>query len=645
MHITKKIIAFLLLSLLITQVMAQSVTLNLKEVDMKILIEMVAEITHKNFVVDERVKGKVTVISNHPMQSDELYQVFLSILSVHHFAAIPSGNVIKIIPDSVAKMTSQSNSAGDDIETRVIPINHIDAAQIVPILRPLIPPQGHIAAFVQSNVLVISDRRGNIQRLLKLIKNMDNIGQQSTDIVPLQHASAGEVVRLLNQLEKAKKTGKTSGIVSLVADERTNSVLVSGEQNDRLRYQALISELDTPLKSEGSTKVIYLKFAQAEQLVPILQGVSSSMVGKSQLVNLTNKTTSTNQTSASDIQADTNTNSLIITASPSLLRSLENVIKKLDIRRAQVLVEAVIAEVEFNTSKELGVQWGIGDSGDGTVPVGLINFGSPGGGIDDLASSLVNNVIPTTNAVNGATIGAGRFNSNSFNFAVLLRALTSDGGTNVLSTPSLVTLDNQEAKIVVGRNVPFITGQYSNTGAATGAANPFQTIQRQDVGLTLKVKPQINAGNIIKLDIEQEVSSVSDTNLSAADIITNTRSIKTVVMVEDGNMVVLGGLLNEDLSDSTQKVPLLGDIPLLGGLFRYQKSKKSKRNLMVFLHPVILKDSRMETQISNNKYQQLQNAQKQQREQGVPLTAKENVPVLPDLNEFLTILPGDDLPL
>jgi general secretion pathway protein D len=624
---------------------AEPVTLNLEDVDITILIKMVADVTHKNFVVDERVKGKVTVISKHPMQEDELYQVFLSILSVHHFAAISSGQVIKIVPDAEARMTSQGDAASDDIETRVIAVDHIDVAQLVPILRPLLPPQSHIAAFSQSNMLVISDRRGNIQRVLDLIARIDTTGQKGIDIMGLKHASASEVVRLLKQLAQQDPTNKTPGDVSLVADERTNSVLISGDKTARLRYQTLVSHLDTPLKSAGNTVVVYLRYAQAEELVPILQGISNSNLGKSGFIAVDDKTPKSDNNLATNIQADSNTNSLIITASPSVLRDLDNVIKKLDIRRAQVLVEAVIAEVEFNTAKEFGVQWVADGSGDGTGPVGLINFGSPGSGILDLANSVVNNVIPTAGGVNGATVGAGRFNHSRFNFAVLLRALSSDSGTNVLSTPSLVTLDNQEAKIVVGRNVPFITGQYSNTGAATGAANPFQTIQRQDVGLTLKVKPQINEGNTIKLDIEQEVSSLADNDLSASDIITNTRSIKTVVMVEDGNMVVLGGLLNEDLSDSTQKVPALGDIPVLGGLFRYQKAKKTKRNLMVFLHPVILRNSETENKISHDKYQYMQTQQKQQRDKGVPLTDAAEVPVLPDLTDFLTVLPGDDRPL
>ncbi|EDN69585.1 Bacterial type II and III secretion system protein [Beggiatoa sp. PS] len=415
---------------------------------------------------------------------------------------------------------------------------------------------------------------------------------------------------------------------------RTSFKKQNGDKITRLRLRTMITHLDTPVKSIGDTQVIYLRYAEAKDLVNVLKGISDSLVE-----NQKKKGKSPSPEIKTNIQADESTNSLVITATPKVQQNLQTVIRQLDIRRAQVLVEAVIAEISTDTARELGVQWLLYGN-KGTAPFGLSNFDNSGTRIADLASAgyLANNNSSTSlpNIGAGAFLGLGRFNNSFLNFGVLLRALASDTNTNVLSTPSLLTLDNQEAEIVVGQNVPFVTGQYTNTGTSGGGGvtNPFQTIQREDIGIKLRVKPQINEGNAVKLEIEQEVSSLSRSSQATTDIVTNKRTIKTTVIVEDGNMVVLGGLIDEDLQQTAQKVPGLGDLPIIGHLFRSRSTQKIKRNLMVFLHPVIIRDAASENIISSGKYSYLRTQQLQQRAQGLPLMPDEEIPVLPDLNDF-----------
>jgi general secretion pathway protein D len=636
------ILYIFLLLFLSAIVNAEDVTLNFRETDIKDLINIISDVTKKTFVVDPRVKAKVTVISNEPMDSDQVYEVFLSILSVHGFAAVPSGAVIKIIPDNIAKsqntpvLSPNESIKSDTLVTQVIQIKHVSAAQLIPLLRPLIRQQGHLVASPANNTIIISDQANNVRRLVKIIRRIDQPDDKDIEVMVLEHASAAEVVRILTTLEQKKATANgTKSSPNIVADERTNSVLISGDRATRLRLRTLITHLDTPLKSGGNTQVIYLRYAQAKDLVNVLKGVSNGMVEKAE------------STSAEkvNIQADESTNSLVITAPPKVQQNLQAVIRQLDVRRAQVLVEAVIAEVSTDLARELGVQWLFYDS-DGTSPLGLSNFDNTGASIVDLGSAAYqidkNNNLSLPDIGAGAFFGLGRFNSSVFNFAVLLRAITADTNTNVLSTPSLLTLDNQEAEIVVGQNVPFVTGQYTSTGTTGSIANPFQTIQREDIGIKLKVKPQINEGNAVKLEIEQEVSSISRRSLGTSDIVTNKRTIKTTVIVEDGNMVVLGGLIDEDLQQSTQKVPLLGDLPLIGGLFRSHSVNKIKRNLMVFLHPVIVRDAASENLISSRKYSYMRAKQLEQKSKGLPLMSADKIPVLPDLDDFLTVLPGDE---
>lgn len=621
-------------------VWAASVTLNLKDADIGALIGTVAEVTGTNFIVDPRVKGKVTVVSSKPMDSDEVYQVFLSILKVHGFAAVPSGSVVKIVPDVNAKAegvptaNEKTPGRGDEVVTRVIEVNNVSAAQLVPILRPLVPQQGHMAAYPGTNVLIISDRAENIERLVEIVRRMDQQSDSEIEVMPLQYASAAEVVRIITALERPQ-AGQPQipegGNSSLIADERTNSVLIGGDKSSRLRLRMLISHLDTPLERGGNTHVVYLKYAKAKDLVEVLTGVGSSIAEEQKGGSPAAAAGGGGKggaTGAMTIQADESSNALVINAPPDVFRSLEGVIRQLDIRRAQVHVEAVIAEINTDSSKELGIQWRGTNDLTGAGAIGGTNFPGVGPGI---------NAVATNPLAAGSGLSVGYFEGTTdflgtkiLNLGVLVRALASDSDTNILSTPNLVTLDNQEAEIVVAQNVPFLTGSYSATGAAQGAANPFQTIQREDVGLTLKVTPQINEGDAIRLEIEQEISSVGSRPAGAADIVTNKRSIKTTVMVDDKQMIVLGGLLDDNLTENVQKVPVLGDVPVLGNLFKARGTTKTKRNLMVFMQPSILRDAAYTTQISAGKYNFMRGLQTKVRENGVNLLPDSEAPLLPD---------------
>lgn len=628
---------------------AETVTLNLKDADIGALISTVAEVSNKNFIVDPRVKGKVTVISSRPMNSDEVYQVFLSILKVHGFAAVPSGEVIKIIPDVNAKQedipttTESEPGVGDEMVTRVIQVDNVAAAQLVPILRPLVPQQGHLAAYPATNVLIISDRASNVERLFTIIRRIDQVSDSEIEVIPLTHASAAEVVRVLTTLTRSSAVGKAPGAGGeqqvMVADERTNSVLLGGDRADRLRLRAIISHLDTPQDSGGNTDVVYLRYAEAKEIVTVLMGVGK--IEEQESGQPKGATATSRRGGSFDIQADESTNALVITAPPDIMRTLKRVISQLDIRKAQVLVEAIIAEVSGDVAKDLGVQWLFSGGRDGgETPVGIVNFTNSGSTISDVVNgiSTVASGGSLPAAAGNVLLGFGDVSKdNNFNYLAIMNALASDTNTNVLSTPTLVTLDNEEAEIVIGRNVPFLTGSFTSTGAGDSATNPFQTIQRQDVGLTLKIKPQINEGNALRLDIEQEVSSIAPSVAGASDIVTKKRAIKTNVMVDDGQIVVLGGLIEETVGEDEQKVPLLGDIPLLGNLFKSRATDVTKTNLMVFIHPVILRDSSVASHYTNNKYNYIRALQMSEDADGVDLMPGKQHPVLPDIDQYTPV--------
>lgn len=609
---------------------ADKITLNLKDADIRALISTVSRFTGKNFVIDPRVKAKVTVVSAKTMSPDEVYEVFLSILQVHGYAAVPVGSVIKIVPEVNAKQgpLPTKMGVGDELVTRVLTLDHVPAAQLVPILRPLVPQQGHLAAYNPTNTLIITDHSANIKRLTQIIRDIDKPESDELEIIPLKHASASELVRIINSLHSKTGPGAASQAnrLMLAADDRTNSILMTGERSERLKARATISQLDTPLEEGGNTNVIYLKYAKAEDIVKILTGVQKSKAASKAKIA---KSAPQAQNANVDIQFDEATNAIIITAGPDVVRRMKSIIRKLDIRRAQVLVESIIAEISNNRSKELGGQFAVApeEGKNGTVPIGIANFGGTSG-----IAGLFN---PTTrlNAIgDGITLGVGR-QSGGTRFAFLLKALNADAATNILSTPSIVTMDNQEAEIVVGQNVPFVTGSYSTTGSTTGAANPFQTIERQDVGITLKVTPQINDGDTIKLDINQEISNIAASS-AASDLITNKRTLKTSVMVQDGEILVLGGLIDENMQDRVQKVPLLGDIPLLGALFRSHTTQKVKQNLMVFMRPSILHDETTATSQTSEKYNYLRAQQIQAGKNGFGLMREELAPLLPPLENM-----------
>ena len=638
----------------------ETATLNLKDADIRALIDTVASVTGKNFIVDPRVKARVTVVSSKPMAADELYQVFLSILQVHGFAAVPVGDVIKIVPDVNAKQgpvptagASSRTAAGDQLITRVIPINHVPAAQLVPILRPLIPQQGQLAAYQPSNVLLISDRAANVARLVQIIRRIDRPDQSDIEVIPLKYAPASEVARTLSTLLKQDaKGGLMPGQPTISADERTNSILVSGDKATRLRLRGLIAHLDTPLDNGGDTQVIFLKYAQAEELVKILTGVSKSntqaktrggaKVSASRGKSPVSRPTGYGARKDVSIQADATNNAIVITAPPAIQQELKQVISQLDVRRDQVLVEAIIAEVSQELAKELGASLAVGStdsSGKANGPALVTNLSQ----LTTTALAIANGgQIPSS--ITGALLGGGNLAKNGgTSFGILLKALGSDAATNILSTPTLVTLDNVEAEITVGQEVPFVTGQFTNTGAATNTVNPFQTIERRDVGLTLKIKPQINEGDAVMLEIQQESSTLAATAgaISTADVVTNKRTIKTTVLAEDGQVIVLGGLMDDSYRDNREKVPLLGDIPVLGHLFRSNGTKKSQQTLMVFIRPVILRDAKSARDYTRAKYNALRNRQLEANLQGRGLL-RNPAGVLPDLDELITQLPGQD---
>ena len=640
------------------QAQEPTITPNYKDADLRQIIEAVSAITGKNFIIDPRVRAQVTLLSSQPMSPDAFYAAFLSILEVHGYIAVPSGDLVKILPDANARQVpgidipAGEPGSADEIVTQVITIRNIGAAQLVPILRPLIPQYGHLAAHQSSNMLIISDRSANVNRLLRIIQRIDRGADAEIEVIPLQHASASDVVRVVSALNQAATGGDAGKPLGLVADDRTNSVLLSGDDLTRLRLRALISHLDTPLEEGGNTQVIYLRYADAEDLSTRLRdqitAVGATGVG-GDAGQAGQSGGGANRAGDAVIWADPGTNALIITAPTEVMRSLKMVIDKLDIRRAQVLVEAIVAEVAYNRAAELGVTWALDGSNDNNV-VGLTKLGS--GGITDLAgavsgdSSAIGQILGAL--PQGLILGGGRLNSDSgTNWGVVLRALLSDSDTNVLSTPSIVTMDNEEAEIQVGQEVPFLTGQFTNTGAAQGVVNPFQTIERKDVGLTLTVTPQINEGDAVVMNVALETSNLSRGGSGGAvDLITNQRKITQRVLIGDGEILVLGGLVSDDLIQSESKVPILGDLPLIGYLFRSQSATTEKRTLMVFLRPVILRDGAQASMETNAKYQLMQQAQESAAGRGGQFLNR-NIPrpTIPAFEDLQPVSAGYEPPL
>jgi general secretion pathway protein D len=591
-----------------------TITPNFKEADIREIVEAVSAVTRDNYIIDPRVNAQnVTMLSSTPMSPDAFYEAFLSILEVHQLVAVKSGDVIKIIPNASARqyggpIGSEGSGGYDDVVTQVIQLQNVGATALVPILRPLVPQYGHMVAHQGSNILIVSDRAGNVSRLMSIIRRIDQSSDDDVEVVPLVHASATEVVRVLTALTQAPRADAAPASTSLVADARTNSVLIGGDKNTRLRLRTLVAHLDTPLEQGGDTQVRYLRYADAEELSTKLQQQYAGQVGGAAGGAAGQAAAGGPNNQAITVWADTQTNAIIMNAPPKVMRSMMTVVDKLDIRRAQVLVEAIIVEVIADRTAELGITWAIEGEGSNT-PISATNFPDFGPGVIQLGSAALGGGEGGEGAAvgllgEGITAGVGRLSDTGISFAAVLRALQGDADTNILSTPSVVTTDNEEATLNVGQEVPFVTGSFTNTGGGNvGAVNPFQTVQRQQVGVELIITPQINDSNSLLLDIRQEISSIAQSSQGAVDLITNQRIIETSGDRRGRPAYWCWvGLSRTSFREREERVPLLGSIPLVGALFRSTSTTKLKTNLMFFIKPTILRDDRQAAFETNAKY-------------------------------------------
>jgi general secretion pathway protein D len=628
-----------------------SITPNYKDADLAQIIEAVSAVTGKNFIVDPRVRAQVTMLSSTPMSPDAFYQAFLSILQVHGFVAVPAGKVIKILPDANARqlpandLPSSVSSTSDEIVTQIIAVKNVSAAQLVPILRPLIPQYGHLAAYPASNMLIISDRASNVNRMMRIIERIDQSGDDQVDVIQLEHASAAEVVRVVNSLySTAAAEGGGMPMVKMVADERTNSVLVSGEASQRLRLKTLIAHLDTPLQAGGDTQVRYLRYADAEKisakLREQLQGITAAAAASGG--GAPTPAAQSGGDKSISVWAEPQTNALVVTAPPKVMRSIMSIVDRLDIRRAQVLLEGILVEMSVDKSADLGINWVVGgrNSDGDIVPAGGFVQPINGTGIGEILQGI-RDPSSITQVPSGLTLGVGRLVDSGISWAAILRALQATGNTNIISTPSILTLDNQEAEIKVAQNIPIVTGSYTNQGVgnAAGQVNPFQTVTREDVGVIIKITPQINDGGTVVLKISEEVSNLaasSEQVLAAQQgLITNKRTITTNVLAEDGGIVVLGGLLSDEAREEKSQVPFLGSIPILGELFKTRSVNKKKTNLMFFIRARILRDGVDAAIETNAKYNYIRKQQMDSFGGRVPLMPLDKQPALPPLDQLV----------
>ena len=642
-----------------TNVQAQTWKINLRDADLTAFINEVADITGKNFAVDPRVRGNVTVISNKALNKDEVYDLFLGVLNVNGVVALPSGNTVKLVPDSNAKNSgipydARNRAGGDQIVTRVIWLENTNPNDLIPALRPLMPQFAHLAAVAGTNALIVSDRATNIYQLQNIIRNLDGTGQNDIEAITLQSSQAEEIIGLL---ETMSATGASKDFIGsrvrVIADNRTNRILIKGDPDSRKRLRHTIEMLDVPSADRlGGLKVFRLKYASAKNLAEILQGlVTGQSVSSSSGSNNANKSSSINNLTSNSqgqtgnsssgvnpsinlnsgfnnsqnnagitsfngngvsIIADGTQNALVVKADPQLMREIEAAIQQLDIRRQQVLIEAAIIEVSGNDADQLGIQWALGDLSSG---VGLMSFSNVGASLASIAAGYASAgasgaaaaIAGDASKGNGATFGMGSFENSRKAYGALIQALKTNTKSNFLSTPSIVTMDNEEAYIVVGQNVPFVTGSVS-TGTS-GTVNPYTTVERKDVGVTLKVVPHIGENGTVRLEVEQEVSDVQNNKGQATDLVTNKRAIKTAVLAEHGQTVVLGGLIADNTALSRQGVPGLSDIPYLGRLFQANSRSNEKRNLLVFIHPTIVGDADDVRRLSQQRYNQLYSLQ------------------------------------
>ena len=629
----RRLLAAGLLGLLLsTSVLAQSperVTLSLDNADIRDLINWAADFTGKNIIVHPNVKGKVTVVAGDPMTHEEAFDVFMSVLQVNGFSLVEQGGTWKVVPDALAKqqaipvVDSASRAPAESLVVRTVRVENISASQLIAMLRPLIPQTGHLAAYADTNTLIIADRAANIDQIVRLVKQLDRAGAIDIELVPLQFASAKEVKQVLGELLQSggKQAGNDVQPLRIAVDERSNSVLLTGDPVTRQQLKNVIRRLDQPLDGEGNTAVVYVQYANAADLKPILEGMSGS-------IQKTEKDQQAADVEVS-IQVNESLNSLVLTAPPALLDTMKGVIAKLDVRRAQVLIEAIIVEVTEGAGSDLGIRWIAGANDD--VVAGFNNDAAPSPIVDEDGNVLSEFNPASLNPLNLLGTGLNLGYISGTDVRAVVNAVATQNNANILSTPTIMALDNEEAEILVGQNVPFITGEQLLSGSNN---DPFTTIQRQDIGTTLKVTPRVNNNNSVTLDIEQKVENVlpfAEGVTGASDIITSKREISTRVLIDDGAILVLGGLIEDQVSETTSKVPLLGDIPGIGRLFRSTSKDVSKTNLMVFLRPKILSNQIAGYEETRERYLDLQQKQLRIRDDTSVIWDWHRGDVLPDL--------------
>jgi len=630
----------------------EPVTLNFVNADIESVAAAVGKITNRNFLIDPRVKGTVNLVSSRPVPASAVYGIFLSALRLQGFTAVESGGITKILPEAEAKLHvsgagSRGAAGGDRMETQVYTLKFTSANQLMPVLRPIISPNNTIAAFAGTNSLVITDYGDNLRRIERIIEAIDRPGGGEPVVIPLRYAAAADVIQTLNKVmsDSIVATAGQAGAIELslrvylATDARTNSIVVRSENPARTALvRAMVEQLDVRTGTAANVHVIYLKNAEATRVAQTLRAILS---GDSAPVPAPTQAAGTQAMSAQAssaqgggmVQADSASNALLIAAPDAMFAHIKAIVEKLDLRRAQVYVEALIVEILAEKAAEFGIQWqSYGDPTSTQSRVsGGTNFSGTGTGANIIDATANIGTLGTglnVGIVKGQVTIPGI--GTVTNIAALARALETDANANVLSTPNILTLDNEEARIIVGQNVPFITGQYAQTGSST-TATPFQTIERKDVGLSLRVKPQISEGGTVRLQIFQEVSSVQD-QANPAGIITNKRSIESTVLVDDGQIIALGGLVRDSTSITVEKVPLLGDIPFLGYLFRYDTRKLSKTNLMVFLRPVVLRDSAAYGGFTAERYRSMLGEQDKAKPPAHPVLPDYPGPQLPPLD-------------
>ena len=586
---------------------------NLQDADILSVINEVSQETGKNFVVDPRVNGKISLVSSKPIRKDEVYQVFLSVLGLLGYSAIPAGhNVVKIVPNmesgelATRVANKHSPGKGDEVVVRVIPLENVSAVQLIPVIRPLLPQWSNISSYTPGNVLIILGRASNIERILTIVQDVDKASNSNIQIIPLRHASAAQVAVVLNNLQTSARSAGDASSVSVAVDERSNSILLGGPKNMRVRMRALISQLDAPSSSpSGNTEVIYLRYLEAKTLAPLLGKVAQNILGKdsgarfdastavapaagNNSATTTTKDASVSLTNMTNIQAEPNTNAVIITAPPALMSAIKAVIAKLDVRPAQVLVEAIIAEIDESDLTSLGIQWGT------VTPNGQMNPASGGEG-----------VLPTSFPAYGAGIvGIIPY----VKIKSILSVLRNQNGVNILSTPQIVVLDNQKATIEIGQMVPTQTGSYATTGNAS-TATPFNTTDYKNVTLKLDVTPQINLSNSVRLTIALKNDTLQNPQNPGSTPLINTSKISNKVIVASDDVLVLGGLISNTNNENLNKIPILGSIPIIGPLFQQKTSSQQKKNLMVFLKPIIMKNNEDSMTITEMKYGAIRSTQ------------------------------------